>query len=296
MSLNTLEANTEPLGLSAADKADLLTGICMAQGKDENLQKVLRNEKTEYETSKNGTIVVNGRVSVPDNKELKEEILREAHQSKFSIHPGMNKMHQDLKRYYHWKGMKRDIAEWVSKCPTCQLVKAEQQVPSRLLQTLPMPEWKWDHSTMDFVTGLPTTRAKKNTIWVVVDRLTKSAHFIAIKKTDRAEAIADKYINEIVRFHGVPVSIVSDRDSRFTSQFWKAFQKALGIRINMSTAYHPQTDGQSERIIRTLEDMLRACTLDWGGSWDKHLPLAEFAYNNSFQASIGMSPYEALYG
>lgn len=149
---------------------------------------------------------------------------------------------------------------------------------------------------MDFVTGLPNTRTKKNAIWVVVDRLTKSAHFIAIKKTDGVKAIAEKYINEIVRFHGVPASIVSDRDSRFTSHFWKAFQQALGTRINMSTAYHPQIDGQSERTIKTLEDMLRACILDWGGSWENHLPLAEFAYNNSFQASIGMSPYEALYG
>ncbi|KAG7543335.1 Integrase catalytic core [Arabidopsis thaliana x Arabidopsis arenosa] len=296
MNLNALSTDLEPLGLSAADKADLLTRIRIAQGTDEKLKKVLQNEKTEYQTSNNGTIVVNGRVSVPNDAGLKEEILQEAHQSKFSIHPGMNKMYRDLKRYYHWKGMKRDVAEWVSKCPTCQLVKAEQQVPSGLLQTLPIPEWKWDHITMDFVTGLPNTRTKKNAIWVVVDRLTKSAHFIAIKKTDGVKAIAEKYINEIVRFHGVPASIVSDRDSRFTSHFWKAFQQALGTRINMSTAYHPQTDGQSERTIKTLEDMLRACILDWGGSWENHLPLAEFAYNNSFQASIGMSPYEALYG
>ena len=149
---------------------------------------------------------------------------------------------------------------------------------------------------MDFVTGFPTTGNKKDAVWVVVDRLTKSAHFLAIKKSDGVNQIVRIYIDEIVRLHGVPASIVSDRDPRFTLYFWKAFQKALGTRVNMSTAYHPQTDGQSERTIQTLEDMLRACVSDWGDSWEKHLPLVEFAYNNSFHSSIGMSPYEALYG
>jgi len=149
---------------------------------------------------------------------------------------------------------------------------------------------------MDFVTGFPTTRNRNDAVWVIVDRLTKSAHFLAIKKTDGVDRIVSKYIDEIVRLHGVPSSIVSDRDSKFTSHFWQAFQKALGTRVNMSTAYHPQTDGQSERTIRTLEDMLRACVLDWGDSWEQNLPLVEFSYNNSFHSSIGMSPYEALYG
>jgi len=206
-------------------------------------------------------------------------------------------MYRDLKRYYHWVGMKKDVARWVAKCPTCQLVKAEHQVPSRLLQNLPIPEWKWDHITMDFVTGLPTRiKSKHNAVWVVVDRLTKSAHFMAISDKDGAKIIAEKYIDEIVRLHGILVSIVSYRDTRFMSKFWKAFQKALGTRVNLSIAYHPQTDGQPERMIQTLEDMLRACVLDWGRNWEKYLRLVEFAYNNSFQASIGMSPYEALYG
>ena len=149
---------------------------------------------------------------------------------------------------------------------------------------------------MDFVTGFPTTRNQKDAVWVVVDRLTKSAHFLPIQKGDGVDQIVRIYLDEIVRLHGVPASIVSDRDPRFTSYFWQAFQKALGTRMNMSTAYHPQTDGQSERTIQTLEDMLRAVVLDWGDSWEKHLPLVEFAYNNSFHTSIGMSPYEALYG
>ena len=131
---------------------------------------------------------------------------------------------------------------------------------------------------------------------MIVDRLTKSAHFLAVRMTFTLERFCWLYIREIVRLHGVPVSIVSDRDLRFTTHFWKSFQKAMGTQLTMSTAFHPHTDGQSERTIQVLEDMLRACVLDHKGSWEEHLPLVEFAYNNSYQASIKMTPYEALYG
>ena len=149
---------------------------------------------------------------------------------------------------------------------------------------------------MDFVTGLPRTLGGDNAIWVIVDRLTKSAHFLPMKVNFSMDRLASLYIKEIVRMHGVPVSIVSDRDPRFTSRFWHSLQKALGTKLSFSTAFHPQTNGQSERVIQVLEDLLRACALDLKGNWDDYLPLVEFAYNNSFQASIGMAPFEALYG
>ena len=144
--------------------------------------------------------------------------------------------------------------------------------------------------------GLPRTRHGFDAIWVVVDRLTKTAHFLPVRSTYTPERLAKVYMAEIVRLHGVPLSIVSDRDPRFTSRFWRAFQRELGTDLRFSTAYHPQTDGQSERTIQTLEDMLRACVLDFGGSWDDHLSLIEFAYNNSYHSSIRMAPHEALYG
>ena len=131
---------------------------------------------------------------------------------------------------------------------------------------------------------------------MIVDRLTKLTHFLAVRMTFTLEEFCRLYIREIVWLHGVPVSIVSDRDPRFTAHFWKRFQKAMGPRLTMSTTFHPQTDGQSERTIHVLEDMLRAYVLDHKGSWEEHLPLVEFAYNNSYQASIQMAPYEALYG
>ena len=170
------------------------------------------------------------------------------------------------------------------------------QKPAGLLQTLEVAEWKWEHVTMDFVTHLLQTPQRHDAVWVIVDRLTKSAHFLAVRMTFTLKRFYRLYIREIVRLNGVPVSIVSNRDPRFMMHFWKGFQKAMGTRLTMSTAFHPQIDGQSERTIQVLEDMLRACVLDYKGSWEEHFPLVEFAYNNSYQANIQMAPYEALYG
>ncbi|KAJ9544923.1 hypothetical protein OSB04_024630 [Centaurea solstitialis] len=164
------------------------------------------------------------------------------------------------------------------------------------IEQLPIPEWTWEHVTMDFVTKLPRTPKRYDTIWVIVDRLSKSAHFLPMKETYFMERLVKLYISEIVRLHGTPISIVSDRDARFTSTFWQSFQREMGTQVNLSTAYHLQTDGQSERTIQTFEDMLRACVLDFRDSWEDHLPLIEFAYNNIYHSSIESSPYEILYG
>ncbi|GJZ89530.1 putative reverse transcriptase domain-containing protein, partial [Tanacetum coccineum] len=203
---------------------------------------------------------------------------------------------RNVKKLYWWPNMKADIATYVSKCLTCAKVKAEHQRQSGLLVQPEIPQWKWDNITMDFVTKLPKSSQGYDTIWVIVDRLTKSAIFIPMKETDPLEKLARMYLKEVVTRHGIPVSIICDRDPRFASNFWRSLQKALGTSLDMSTAYHPQTDGQSERTIQTLEDMLRACVIDFGNGWVKHLPLVEFSYNNSYHASIKAAPFEALYG
>ncbi|KAI3825350.1 hypothetical protein L1987_06833 [Smallanthus sonchifolius] len=149
---------------------------------------------------------------------------------------------------------------------------------------------------MDFITKIPRTSSGHDSIWVIIDRVTKSAHFLPIREDYRVEKLARIYIEEIVSRHGIPLNIISDRDLHFTSRFWQSLQSALGTRLDLSTAYHPQTDGQTERTIQTLEDMLRACVIDFGGNWDSHLPLIELSYNNSFHTSINMAPFEALYG
>ena len=281
-------------------RPSLLNRVLEAQKKDEKIYAVINQignvKETEFTVNENGVLYYKDRVCVPDCNDLRKSILEEAHSGSFAIHPGSTKMYRDLKMSFWWSGMKRDISEFVTKCLVCQRVKAEHQVPSGLLQPTRIPEWKWDRITMDFVVGLPLTGRKHDSIWVVVDRLTKSAHFLPMRTDYLLDKLQELYIKEIVRLHGILISIILDRDLRFTSRFWGKLQEALGTRLNFSTAFHSQTNGQSERVIQILEDMIRSCVIDYEGSWDRHIPLVEFVYNNSFQSSIGMVPYKALYG
>ena len=203
-----------------------------------------------------GSLQYRGRVLVPQLTYLREEILEEFHYSRFVVHPGGTKMYRDLRCQYYKSGMKRHILDLVQQCLTCQRVKAEHQKPTGLLQALEVAEWKWEHVTMDFVTHLTWTSRRHDAVWVIVDQLTKSAHFLAVRMTFTLEEFCRLYISEVIRLHAVPVSILSDRDPRFMAHFWKSFQKAMGTQLTMSTAFHPQTYGQSERTIQILEDML----------------------------------------
>ncbi|KAK8936941.1 hypothetical protein KSP39_PZI012585 [Platanthera zijinensis] len=243
-----------------------------------------------------GLLSKDHRLCVPSGGNLREELMYEAHHTKYSIHPGSTKMYRDLKKLFWWPGLKKDVALYVAKCQTCALVKAECQKPRGFLKSLPIPEWKFDEISMDFMHGLPRSQKGNDAIWVIVDRLTKVSHFIPHRKDDSVDKLAKLYVDNIVRLHGVPRSIVSDRDGRFTSNDWRLVQQMLGTKLKFSTAFHPQTDGQTERVNRTMEDMLRMCVLDFGKHWEDHLYLVEFAYNNSYQASIKMAPFEALYG
>ncbi|GJV51648.1 putative reverse transcriptase domain-containing protein [Tanacetum coccineum] len=214
----------------------------------------LRGLERHFEQRDDGEIYFFDRIWIPSVGGVRKLIMDEAHTSRYSVHPGADKMYYDLRDLYWWPGMKRDIAEYVSRCLTCSKIKVEHQKPSGFLQQPEIPEWKWEKITMDFVTKLPKSSSGHDTIWVIMDKLTKSAHFLPIREDYKTEKLAKIYTNEIV--------------------------EALGMRLDMSTAYHPQTDGQSECIIQTLEDMLRSCVMDFGDSWDTHLPLIEFSYNN----------------
>nr|GEW61997.1 putative reverse transcriptase domain-containing protein [Tanacetum cinerariifolium] len=260
--------------LVLTDHKDLMQQILEAQVKslkEGNVQKedLRRMQKQIFKIRTNGIRYHDKRIRLPLHGGLRDLIMHESHKSKYSIHPRSTKMYQDLRKLYWWLNMKADIATYVGKCLTCAKVKAEPLKPSGLLQQPEIPKWKWENVTMDFVTGLPRTSSGFYSIWVIVDRLTKSDHFLPKKKTDSIEKLAELYLKEIVYRHGVPVSVISDRD---------------------------KTDGQSERTIQTLEDMLRACVIYFGSSWDKHMPLVEFSYNNSYHARIKAAPFEALYG
>nr|GEX77947.1 putative reverse transcriptase domain-containing protein [Tanacetum cinerariifolium] len=228
-------------------KENVIEALKLENIEKEDVGGMIRKDipKEKLEPRADGTLCLNGRSWLPCYGDLRSVIMHESHKSKYSVHLGSNKMYQDMKKLYWWPNIKANIATYVSKCLTCAKVKAEHQRPSRLLVQPEIPECKWDNITMDFITKLPKSSQGFDTIWVIVDRLTK---------------------------------------------------KALGTYISMSITYHLEIDGQNERTIQTLKDMLRACVIDFGKGWVKHLPLCEFSYNNSYHASIKAAPYEALYG
>ncbi|MCF6774896.1 transposase family protein [Corynebacterium sp. MC-12] len=281
-------------------KSSLVDEVIAKQDLDSSLlelKALVKEGKVEvFSQGGDSALRYQGRLCVPCVDGLREKILDEAHNSSYSIHPDSTKMYRDLRDMYWWGGMKRDIAKFVSDFHSCQQVKAEHQRLGGLTQDIELPTWKWEVINMDFVVGLPKTRKGFDSIWVVVDRMTKLAHFLPVKTTYGAEEYARLYIHVLVRFHGVPLSIISNHGAQFTSHFWRSFQRGLGTKVKLSTTFYPQTDGQAERTIQTLEDMLRACVLEFKGSWDEHLPLIEFAYNNSYHSSIGMAPFETFYG
>jgi hypothetical protein len=250
----------------------------------------------EYTLENDGLLRYKGRIYVPEDDDLRNLIMKEAHQAPYAAHPGVQKMYADLKQLFFWTGMKKDITKFVARCLECQQVKAEHRHPAGLLQPHDIPETKWEVVSMDFVGGLPMTSQRHDCIMVVVDKLTKSAHFIPVKTTFEASAIAQIFLKEIIRLHGVPRKIISDRDARFTSRFWKSLLQSMGTQLNFSTAYHPETDGKTERVNQVLEDMLRMYVMDQQNQWEKYLPLVEFAYNNSYHSSIQAAPFEILYG
>ncbi|WMV50946.1 hypothetical protein MTR67_044331 [Solanum verrucosum] len=247
--IQTLESKFMQLGISERGgvltsievKAMFIEEIKTKQFEDENLnelkEKMVNGKAQETTLNMDGVLSVKGRICVPRVDGLIQKLLAESHDSRYSIHPGVTKMYRDLKQIYWWLGMKKDIVEFVATCQNCQQVKYEHQRPT----------------------------GKFDSIWVVVDRLTKSAHFILVRIDYNAEQLAKIYVKEIVRLHGVTLSVISDRGTQFTSKFWRKLHDELGTQLTFSTAFHPQTDGQSERTIQVLEDMLRAYVIDFGG-------------------------------
>ncbi|WVZ84401.1 hypothetical protein U9M48_031438 [Paspalum notatum var. saurae] len=274
--------------------------IVAAQKQDKGMahirDEINEKKKACFRLDEEGVLWFKNCLVVPKDMELRKKILDEAHTSMFTMHPGSNKMYQDLKQKFWWTRMKREIVKYVSECDVCQKVKADHLKPAGMLQPLAVPAWKWEDIHMDFIVGLPRTQKGYDSIWVIIDRFTKSAHFIPVKNRYHAQNYTEIYVSRIVSLHGVPKTITSDRGSLFISRFWEQLHAALGTKLIRSSAYHPQTSGQVERVNQILEDMLRACALTYSTKWDECLPLAEFAYNNSYQKSLEMAPFEALYG
>jgi hypothetical protein len=245
----------------------ILQRIIAAQRNDEGMKHIHEKMKAGkancFRRDNQGVVWFNNRTVVPKNDEICQQILYEAHLSRYSIHLGSTKMYHDLKQHYWWTKMKIEITRYVARCDTCRRVKAIHMKAAGPLQSLPIPTWKWEDISMDFIVGLPRTAKGYDSIWVIVDRLTKIAHFLP-DKTDHLVAVyAQLYIARILSLHGVAKTIVSDRGPQFVAKFWEALHKSLGTKLLHSSAYHPETSGQTERVNQILEDMLRACVLEF---------------------------------
>ncbi len=237
------------------------------------------------------------RLCVPISNIIRTALLHELHDTPTAGHLGVDKTYALAHKSFYWPNMHKNILAYVRSCDTCQRNKSSNTNTATIAQPLAIPTSRWSSVSMDFITQLPTTANHKyDAIFVVLCRLSKMAHFIPTYSNATAADTAYLFLHNIFRLHGMPQSIISDRDSKFTSHFWRELHLALGTKLHMSTAFHPQSDGQTERMNRTLEDILRAYVTDKQSDWDEHLSLAEFAYNNSLQASTHFTPFFMNYG
>lgn len=232
---------------------------------------------------------------IPSNSALQTKVIAALHSSAIGGHSGIKATYFRVKQLFHWKVLKLDVENYVKQCSVCQQAKHETNNPAGLLQPLPVPQGAWKDWSMDFIEALPLSEGS-NTILVVVDRFTKYSHFIPLRHPFTAMQVAKVVFDNVIKLHGLPNTIVSDRDKIFTSNFWKALFTLLNTKLLMSTAYHPQTGGQTERVNQCLEMYLRCAVHDSPKQWRTWLPLAELWYNTSFHSSLGCSPFKALYG
>ena len=232
----------------------------------------------------------NNRLCIPPGN-IRRELLKSCHDVPTAGHPGVTRTYAKLARQYYWPRMYQAVERFVASCDTCQRVKPSNQPSSGLLQPLPVPERNWSSISMDFIVDLPPSTTGTNALFVVVCRLSKQAHFIPTRTSATAQDIAKLFVSNVFRHHGLPSSIVSDRDPKFVSHFWSALMSLLSIERKMSSSYHPQTDGQTEIINRQIEQMIRCYISHKMDNWEEILPLLEFAYNDSVSQSTSFTPF-----
>jgi hypothetical protein len=275
---------------------EVLNSYATDANAQDKLQKLaLHSPDAQGFELRQGLIRVHEKIWVGANSALQTKLINAFHNSAMGGHSGVLPTYHRLKRLFSWSGMKQSVEDFVRQCAVCQQAKHAHTRPAGLLQPLPIPDGIWRDLTMDFVEGLPTSNGA-NVIMVVVDRLTKYAHLVPLKHPFTAASVAQEFLDSVVKLHGVPLSIVSDRDKIFISKLWKELFAALGTKLQFTTAYHPQTDGQSERVNQCIEMYLRCFVHDTPKQWRRWLPLAEFWYNTAYHSSLGMTPFKALYG
>ena len=288
---------------------ELENEIKASYAKDKECTKILKAKNNKNNNNNNNDMYIdytlgstgliyykNKYIYIPNNKtkiskDIRTKIIRECHDSHISSHRGVRKTEEQIRRTFYWLSIHKDIYIYVTTCVLCQANKPSMQVVAGLLQPLPIPENKWEVVSMDLITQLPKSKSGNDAIVVFVDKLTKMAHFVACKTAISAPELADLFYKHVIKYHGVPKAIISDRDPRFTSHFWRELWSKLDTKLKMSTAFHPQTDGQTERTNRILEEMLRNYVNYKQNNWDECLTACEISYNNSVHDSTGFSPY-----
>jgi len=230
------------------------------------------------------------------NKNLRKKLLSEFHDCRLALHQGIEHTYEQIKGKYFWNNLKDDVTEYINSCDKCQCIKNSRLPKQGLLQSLEIPENPWESISIDFIVDLPRSKNKNNSILVVIDRLTKMAHFLPTTTNITSKETAQLFFNNIVRLHGYPKSIISDRDSKFTASFWQELAKLTGTQLKMSTAWHAQTDGQTERTNQTLETTLRSAINHKQDNWEELLPACEFTHNNNINKSTGYLPFKLNYG
>jgi hypothetical protein len=272
----------------ALDHADLAQEI--REGYDFDMW-FSHKANTQQLTHKNGYWWKNDCLVIPDYGNLRIDLLHEAHDSGYAGHVGVDRTLAHLSRTYWWPGLRKDVRRYVIECDSCQRNKSVNRKPAGPLQPLPIPGAPWSDISMDLITDLPETEEGFDSVAVFVDRLTKMTHMAPCKKTLTTEQFVSLYLQNVVRLHGFQLSILSDRDPRWCNDFWKAVCARVNTKLRFSTAFHPQTDGQTERQNRTLEEMLRHYVAPNHTDWDQHLPLIEFAVNNAMQLATKETPF-----
>lgn len=298
-SMDGPRARVQPKGhVALSNSGQLLADIKEASGSDPVYRAALKGQRVPSSPAQGlqvrGGLVYVGpsdRLYVPADAALRTRILHECHDAPTAGHLGKDKTLEQVRRRFFWPGMDADVLQYVRSCDACQRNKPSQQSPLGLLQSLPIPSHPWQQVSMDLITQLPKSRRGHDAIVVFVDKLTKQIHLAATTTSVTAPQLAHIFWETVVRHHGLPSSILSDRDPRFTGHFWRTLWKCLGTQLTMSTAFHPQTDGQTERANRTLEEMLRPYVSFQQTDWDEHLVGAELAFNASKHASTGFTPF-----
>jgi hypothetical protein len=281
---------------TAAAQDEVATRIIDMLHNVENMPLHVHRSLSSYSIQpESGLLLKDNLIYIPDDKALKTALLSSHRNTVTAGHFRIAKTYELLARNYFWPGMRRFVTKYITTCEVCQRDKVPRREPVGHLRPLDIPTTPWSSISMDFIVGLPES-AGYTCIWVVVDRLTKMAHFTPCRETIDAHELAALFLKHIIRLHGMPTNIVSDRGTLFTSAFWRSLLHLMGTTSSLSTAFHPQTDGQTERVNAILEQYLRMYMHEQQDDWESLLPLAEFTYNNSIQSSIHCSPFFANYG